>query len=137
MWETDEVRAALERVRQMLMSELGVAEEPIDPAAVPVEVRDLVPFAAQFGIGDDGTREIAIEMMPLGFVEDVQRRVEAKSAELDRWLGSGDWTHEKSAFVALRQALDCRLAPPPPEEVPAHAVEAAVARLKTLRGKSD
>jgi hypothetical protein len=135
MWETDEVIAALERVRQMLMSELGMAQEPIDPAAVPAEVRELAPFAAQFGIGDDGTREKAIEMMPLRFVEDARRLVEAKSVVLDGWLDEGDWTHEKSAFVALRQALEWRLAASPPEEVPADAVAALETRLKEMLRK--
>jgi hypothetical protein len=97
---------AIARVQEYLTDVLGNPDFPLLAEFVPEPLRDLIPLAEQFGIGDDGTRETAIELMPDSFVARARELVASKQDFLDAWLSEGEWTEERNAFAALRQALD-------------------------------
>jgi hypothetical protein len=96
---------ALILVRTMLVEQIGDPDYPIDASLVPPELQEFVPLASQFGIGDDGAREVALDMMPIDFVADAARRVSEKQKLIHAWAAEGEWTDEKNAFVALMQGL--------------------------------
>lgn len=133
MNDTGPNEIALEQVRALLMRELGYSELHLDEANVPVELRELMPLASQFGIGDDGAREEAFDMMPEDFVRSASQLVAAKNQFIADWADQGEWTEEKNAFVALTQSLPRRKGPPlSGDQVPPGTMDELAAALRAL-----
>jgi hypothetical protein len=84
----DAYRVEVAAVRGYLRHELGTEARVLDESVVPESLRSLVPLAAQFGIGDDIARIRALEMMPDGFVDQLQFDMAAVEEALDNWLTS-------------------------------------------------
>lgn len=99
------LKDALLRVRALLVCELGVPQVEIDRQHVPPELQVLVPLVTQFGIGDDGSRERAIELMPKEFIAQVAQLVRQHEDAVSLWVEEGEFGEEKSAFVALMQGF--------------------------------
>src|SRR4051812_640981 len=105
----DQLENAILKVRALLIKELGCPEVEIDAMAIPEEFRTLSELAAQFGIGDDGIRQDAIDMMPEDFVVASEKTVSALEPRLSDWINDGEWTNEKNAIVCVKQALSLRI----------------------------
>ncbi len=81
----------------------------LDAARVPPELRDLIPYAEVWGVGDDLAREALVEAAPAQARTDLVEIVRGRGEALDRWLAGPEAdsrrpTAEYLAFTHLRMA---------------------------------
>ena len=130
-----ELRALLIGIRKHIEEQLGNADLQLDSVEVPSELHSLLPFAEQFGIGDDGARDEAIEMLPPELVRGMAQELRGHQQALDDWIDRGDFTLEKSAFVALMQSiLYVGYGPGDKDPVPTDRMEELRVTLRSLIG---
>ena len=123
--------ADIERIQNLLEYQLGVRQLECDARIVPSELQHLVPIAHLLGIGDDGVRFEASEMMRPEFAAWVRQQVRAASQEISEWVAAGPWNLTRSALLALTEEFggpdpDADPRPPP-------APETVAAMIETLR----
>jgi len=90
----------------------------LDPRKVPTELRDLVPLAEIWGIGDDIIRFDFVEKASEVEMRALMTGLEGRTQAVQAWLGSqpqgGELSEEAAAFMYMLSALD-ELPPPEPE----------------------
>ena len=81
----------------------------LDSSRVPESLRHLVPFAEQWGIGDDVERMQFIERSSPPEREVLASVLESHHQEITRWLdsfGSAPMSDEAAAFMYMQLALE-------------------------------
>jgi hypothetical protein len=81
----------------------------LDPARVPAHLRDLIPLAEKWGIGDDIIRFDVEEKSTAAEKAELLRVVGPRFDEVEAWLATadpGDPSEEISAFTYLTTAWD-------------------------------
>jgi hypothetical protein len=83
----------------------------LDPSAVPLTLRPLIPLAERFGVGDDLTRADIVAKTPAVELAAMRAAVEAQAGAFDDWLagpqaGGPEFSPEYHAFSCLRMAAD-------------------------------
>jgi hypothetical protein len=81
----------------------------LDSSQVPESLRHLVPFAEQWGIGDDVERMQFIERSSPSEREALASVLESHHQEITRWLdsfGSAPMSDEAAAFMYMQLALE-------------------------------
>jgi hypothetical protein len=83
----------------------------IDPMQVPIELRDLIPYAELWGIGDDFERDRLVEASGHEAREDLQSIFATRSKMFDDWLAGPeadgpDYSEAYIAFSNMRIAYD-------------------------------
>jgi hypothetical protein len=85
------------------------APTAFDPSHVPEDLRDLVPLARKWGIGDDVERAKLIESASAEELQALQEAVSPKSARIAEWLDSfpqNALSNEAAAFMYLLEVVD-------------------------------
>ncbi len=91
---------------------LGSVDRPeinLDPAQVPQDLRDLIPFAEEWGIGDDVIRSDVEEAASEQEKERFSQGLEGRTARITEWLdsfGTELMSDEAAAFMYMLSALD-------------------------------
>ncbi len=81
----------------------------IDPDEVPADLRDLIPLARKWGIGDDAVRGDATETATVRDREELVKALSGRLGRIDQWLASfaqGAMTGEVEAFMYLTEAVE-------------------------------
>lgn len=81
----------------------------LDPQNVPAEFRDLVPFAAKWGIGDDEYRSEAEAKASEQEKQELQQALKGRAKAINDWLdtfGKGKMTPEARAFMYMMLGVD-------------------------------
>jgi hypothetical protein len=83
----------------------------VDRAEVPEHLQDLIPFAEQWGIGDDILRSDALKVASAADKARLLRAIDvSRRAELWTWIetcgDAKDWTETVRAFFWLRKAAE-------------------------------
>ncbi|MGC5076585.1 hypothetical protein [Agrococcus sp. DT81.2] len=84
---------------------------PLDPAPVPEPVRDLVPYAEVWGLGDDVERDELVEAAPAEARDDLLSIFSTRGGELEDWLAGPaadgpEYSAEYVAFVNMMMAYE-------------------------------
>jgi len=118
---SDEVDRLLERVNPGRSKKIVTAEEKeckkrqrelkklVTVEIVPDNLTNLVPFAQQIGIGDDGLREIAISHLSERKRRNIIQQVDLQAKTIDAWLDNFDaevMPPEAAAFLYLLSAVE-------------------------------
>jgi hypothetical protein len=99
-------RAATTSDRPAAASE--VRAQRLDPEQVPADLRQLVPMAERWGIGDDVDRNAKVDRATAAEREELQTAVEPHHARITAWLdsfGQGQMSDEAGAFMYMQLAL--------------------------------
>lgn len=90
--------------------ESASAEIPLNAAAVPEHLRPALPMAKQFGFGDSGFREDALDRASPSELSELIRVVREYGDEIDRWLESFppavDMSDEAAAMMYMLLAYE-------------------------------
>ena len=82
----------------------------LDAAKVPEGLREIVPLAQRWGIGDDVNRGEALSRSTPNERAELLRAVETHGAEITAWLdsfgGGGKMTDEAAAFMYMQLAVE-------------------------------
>jgi hypothetical protein len=81
----------------------------IDPAHVPEDLRDLIPIAEEWGIGDDVIRGDYGESASQEQRERFKAALTGRTARVTEWLdsfGSEPMSEEAGTFIYMLEALD-------------------------------
>ena len=82
----------------------------LDPEEVPSALRDLIPFAETWGIGDDIIRADFEEKSADVEKDRFRSAITGRTAEISAWLDSlpegGPMSDEAAAFMFMLEALD-------------------------------
>ncbi len=81
----------------------------LDPREVPEHLRDLIPMAEKWGIGDDIIRSDVEDKASQAEKEELSRRVQDHTVQIDAWLNSfhgSDMTDAAAAFMYMTLAMD-------------------------------
>jgi hypothetical protein len=81
----------------------------LDPAKVPADLRDLVPFAQRWGIGDDVTRSERVQKATDGERSELRAAFGPRQARITAWLdsfGQGAMPEEAAAFMYTQLAIE-------------------------------
>lgn len=89
-------------------SERLAALEGFDETLVPEDLRELIPLAQRFGVGDDACRGLIIRKTPRADRRPVVDAVHAHSTRIDQWLKSlGEpYGREASCYFWLLEAAE-------------------------------
>jgi hypothetical protein len=91
----------------------GTVEQHLDSAAVPVDLRHLVPLAERWGIGDDVERNQRVGRATPAEREELRAAITPLYSRITAWLdsfGGGAMTDEAAAFMYMQLALEEMLA---------------------------
>ncbi|MGE0455811.1 MAG: hypothetical protein AB7O37_19015 [Vicinamibacteria bacterium] len=93
----------------------------LDPRKVPAELRDLVPLAETWGIGDDIIRFDLVQKAPESAQRELMDGLDGRTDAVQAWLRSQPegtaLSDEAAAFMSMLSALDEMQPPPAPSEV--------------------
>jgi hypothetical protein len=81
----------------------------LDPNKVPAELRDLIPYAEQWGIGDDIIRSDVQAKATDSEKQALQAALKGRSARITAWLdeqGTDGMSEESAAFMYMQLGLD-------------------------------
>jgi hypothetical protein len=83
----------------------------LNPAKVPLELRELIPLAEQYGITDDVDRERRVLSASPAEIAELKTAITRHEDELDAWLAGSEadkptFSAEYLAFSAMRMAAD-------------------------------
>ena len=81
----------------------------LDPSKVPEDLRDLIPVAERWGIGDDVLRSALEEQASEEEKEQFREALRGRTARITEWLDSfGDemLSEEAGTFMYMLEALD-------------------------------
>jgi hypothetical protein len=81
----------------------------LDPMRVPEPLRDLIPLAETWGIGDDIIRLDVAEKSTAAERDELLRAVGRRFDEVEAWLataGPGEMSEEMTAFMYMTTAWD-------------------------------
>ena len=87
----------------------GYKPPTLNPQNVPVNFRDLVPFAAKWGIGDDEYRSEMEAKASDQDKQELQQALKGRAKEINNWLdtfGKGKMTPEAAAFMYMMIGVD-------------------------------
>lgn len=101
-----------ENVRERATA-FGSVEQRLDSAAVPLDLRHLVPLAQRWGIGDDVERNQIVSRATPAEREELRAAITPYYARITAWLdsfGGGAMTNEAAAFMYMQLALEEMLA---------------------------
>ena len=90
-------------------SHAAEAVPQLDPAKVPPELRDLVPFAQRWGIGDDVARSERIQKATDTERSELRAAFGPRQARITAWLdsfGQGAMPEEAAAFMYTQLAIE-------------------------------
>ncbi|MBC7975525.1 MAG: hypothetical protein H7138_11125 [Myxococcales bacterium] len=85
------------------------AAQRLDPEQVPPDLRQLVPLAERWGIGDDVERIAKVDSATPAEREELRAAVEPLHSRITAWLdsfGTEAMTDEAAAFMYMQLALD-------------------------------
>lgn len=91
----------------------GTVDQRLDSAAVPVDLRHLVPLAERWGIGDDVDRNDRVRRATAAQREELRNGITPLYARITAWLDSfrgGAMSDEAAAFMYMQLALEEMLA---------------------------
>jgi hypothetical protein len=91
----------------------GTVAQRLDSAAVPTDLRHLLPLAERWGIGDDVERNQKVSRATTADREELRNAITPFSARITAWLdsfGGGAMTDEAAAFMYMQLALEEMLA---------------------------
>ena len=81
----------------------------LDPEKVPEQLRDLLPLAAKWGIGDDIIREDFEQKASEGEKQELKNSLSGRTAEVTQWLDSFEigkpMPEEAACFMYMLEAL--------------------------------
>jgi hypothetical protein len=91
-------------------SSYAAGEVPrLDPAKVPADHRDLVPFAQRWGIGDDVARSERVQKATVVERSELRAAFGPRQARITAWLdsfGQGAMPEEAAAFMYTQLAIE-------------------------------
>jgi hypothetical protein len=91
----------------------GTVAQRLDSAAVPTDLRHLLPLAERWGIGDDVERNQKVSRATAAEREELRNAITPLSARITAFLdsfGGGAMTDEAAAFMYMQLALEEMLA---------------------------
>ena len=81
----------------------------LDPAKVPADLRDLVPLAQSWGIGDDVARSERVQKASAAERSELRAALGPRQARITAWLdsfGQGAMPDEAAAFMYTQLAIE-------------------------------
>jgi hypothetical protein len=90
-------------------SDAAEAVPPLDPGKVPADLRDLVPLAQQWGIGDDVVRSERVQRATDAERSELRAAFSPRQARITAWLDSfrqGPMPEEAAAFMYTQLAIE-------------------------------
>ena len=90
-------------------SDPAVAVSPLDADKVPADLRDLVPLAQRWGIGDDVDRSERIRQATASEKSELRAAFGPRQARITAWLdsfGQGPMPDEAAAFMYTQLAIE-------------------------------
>ena len=81
----------------------------LDPATVPADLRDLVPLAQRWGIGDDVARSEQLQQATAAERSELRAAFGPRQARITAWLdsfGQGPMPEEAAAFMYTQLAIE-------------------------------
>jgi hypothetical protein len=91
----------------------------VNPAEVPEQFRQLIPYVERWAIGCDVTRGDYMEKQPQADVDDFYQTVLPFREAIHNWMLESPQTEAKTYFIIML-AAHCEACPPPsPEEIAA------------------
>jgi hypothetical protein len=90
----------------------------LEPKKVPAKLRDLIPLAEKWGIGDDIIRYDFEKKSPQADKDELVRWVAGRYDEIDAWLKThraGEMSDEMAAFMYMMTACE-EVRPLPPKQ---------------------
>ena len=93
------------------MNDRAIPDDPPDPSAIPTDLRDLIPLAEEWGIGDDHDRATKVEQASDDALQELIEAVAGAPDALWDWLAgpessSATPSREDVAMTDLTQAAD-------------------------------
>jgi hypothetical protein len=117
-FECDLVRRA-ERVRRRVegwrpptdaeLAEADRAATRVDPKEVPGDLRDLIPLAERWGVGDDSSRAWLVDRASTEEKHELRVALEGRGDRIGAWLdsfGEGPFSDSAGAFLYLMEAVE-------------------------------
>jgi hypothetical protein len=98
-----------EQVTRDLGSSTAEAVPKLDAAKVPADLRDLVPLAQRWGIGDDVDRSERLQKATAAERSELRAAFGARQARITAWLdsfGQGVMPDEAAAFMYTQLAIE-------------------------------
>jgi hypothetical protein len=98
-----------ETTRNPESSDPAVAVSPLDADKVPADLRDLVPLAQRWGIGDDVDRSERIRQATAAEKSELRAAFGPRQARITAWLdsfGQGPMPDEAAAFMYTQLAIE-------------------------------
>jgi hypothetical protein len=98
-----------ESTRQPRSSEAAEAVPPLDAGKVPADLRNLVPLAQRWGIGDDVARSERIQKATDAERSELRAAFGPRQARVTAWLdsfGQGAMPEEAAAFMYTQLAIE-------------------------------
>jgi hypothetical protein len=90
-------------------SDAAAAVPTLDPAKVPADLRDLIPFAQRWGIGDDVVRAERFQQATETERSELRAAFGPRQARITAWLdsfGQGVMPDEAAAFMYAQLAIE-------------------------------
>lgn len=117
-FESDLVRRA-ERVRRRVegwrtpteaeLAEADRAATRVDSKEVPGDLRDLIPLAERWGVGDDSSRAWLVDRASAREKRELRAALEGRADRIGTWLdtfGEGPFSDSAAAFLYLMEAVE-------------------------------
>ncbi len=98
-----------EPTRDLGSSNPAEAVPRLDSAKVPEDLRDLVPFAQRWGIGDDVARSERVQTATAAERSELRAAFSPRQARITAWLdsfGKGVMPDEAAAFMYTQLAIE-------------------------------
>jgi hypothetical protein len=98
-----------EATRHPGSSSAAEAVPRLDSAKVPADLRDLVPFAQRWGIGDDVARSERVQKATAAERSELRAAFGPRQARITAWLdsfGQGAMPDEATAFMYTQLAIE-------------------------------
>jgi hypothetical protein len=98
-----------EAIREPASSSPSQATAPLDTDKVPADLRDLVPLAQRWGIGDDVARSERIQKATVAERSELRAAFGPRQARITQWLdsfGQGPMSDEAAAFMYAQLAIE-------------------------------
>jgi hypothetical protein len=98
-----------EAIRDPGSSDAAEAAPPLDSAKVPADLRDLVPLAQRWGIGDDVARPERVRKATDAERSELRAAFGPRQARITAWLdsfGQGPMPEEAAAFMYAQLAIE-------------------------------
>jgi hypothetical protein len=90
-------------------SSAAEAVPPLDSGKVPADLRDLVPLAQRWGIGDDVARSERVQKATAAERSELRAAFGPRQARITAWLdsfGQGAMPEEAAAFMYTQLAIE-------------------------------